>query len=121
MLRCRAAGGADGAHGDPGLQQHYQSLSPLLASLGISCVLLTGSTPAGERKERMRTLESGEAQCAIGTHALIQDQVRFCSFGLAITDEQHRFGVAQRARLRGNDNADMLIMTATPIPRTPWP
>ena len=100
-------------------EQHYLVLSRMLETLGIETVLLTGSlTAAGKRKVRER-IESGEAKIAIGTHALIQEGVEFKSLGLVIIDEQHRFGVLQRAAIRDKGwNPDVLVMTATPIPRT---
>ena len=100
-------------------EQHYLVLSRMLESLGIETVLLTGSlTAAGKRKARER-IASGEAQVAIGTHALIQEGVEFKRLGLVIIDEQHRFGVLQRAAIRDKGwNPDVLVMTATPIPRT---
>ena len=98
--------------------QHYQTLLPLLTKLGLTVSLLTGSTKNVERKAQISQLEAGVLDCVIGTHALIQEDVAFQNLGLAITDEQHRFGVAQRARLRRDASVDMLVMTATPIPRT---
>jgi len=98
--------------------QHYQSLLPLLTKLGLTVSLLTGSTKNVEKKAQLSQLKAGVLDCLIGTHALIQEGVDFQDLGLAITDEQHRFGVAQRARLRRNSQVDMLVMTATPIPRT---
>lgn len=99
-------------------EQHYQSLLPLLTRLGMTVSLLTGSTKNVERKAQLSQLETGVLDCLIGTHALIQEDVSFQNLGLAVTDEQHRFGVAQRSRLRRNNQVDMLVMTATPIPRT---
>ncbi len=99
-------------------QQHYQNLAPLLEQLHISTALLTASTAAAEKKSILAGMKDGSIAFVVGTHALIQDGVEFADLGLAITDEQHRFGVAQRARLRGGHMADTLIMTATPIPRT---
>jgi len=99
-------------------RQHYQSLLPLLTRLGLTAALLTGHTAAVERRAILSQLESGVLDCLIGTHALIQEGVNFRRLGLAVTDEQHRFGVAQRARLRGQEDTDLLVMTATPIPRT---
>lgn len=101
--------------------QHYQSFKELLGPLEVSIELLTGSTKAAERRRILAELESGEVDFIIGTHALLEDRVVFKSLGLAVIDEQHRFGVAQRARLWAK--ADMLpphvlVMTATPIPRT---
>lgn len=100
--------------------QHYESISELLSELGVSFALLRGSTKKSERKEIHEKLESGELQILIGTHALLEDKVLFKNLGLAVIDEQHRFGVAQRAKLwKKNTKAPhVLIMTATPIPRT---
>jgi ATP-dependent DNA helicase RecG len=100
-------------------EQHYRGLSALLAPFGLKVVLLTGSQRARERTAARDALASGEAAAAIGTHALIQDDVAFKRLGLAIVDEQHRFGVEQRDLLRRKGhNPHMLVMTATPIPRT---
>jgi ATP-dependent DNA helicase RecG len=100
-------------------EQHYRGLSALLAPFGLTVVLLTGSQRAKERAAARDALASGEAAVAIGTHALIQEGVEFKSLGLAIVDEQHRFGVEQRDALRQKGyNPHMLVMTATPIPRT---
>lgn len=98
--------------------QHFHNLSPLLDRLGIKNALLTAHTPAAEKKQILAGLADGGISFAVGTHALIQEGVDFARLGLAVTDEQHRFGVAQRARLRGGVASDTLIMTATPIPRT---
>jgi len=100
-------------------QQHYKTLSSILNGSGISAALLTGSTKSKEKKEIKSRLSSGEIQLVIGTHALLQEDVQFKSLGLVITDEQHRFGVSQRAAL-GNkgSNPHTLVMSATPIPRT---
>lgn len=100
--------------------QHYESLKELVAPLNISIALLTGSTKAKERKEIHETLENGELQILIGTHALIEENVKFDNIGLAIIDEQHRFGVAQRSKLwkKNTIPPHILVMTATPIPRT---
>ncbi len=99
--------------------QHFEDLSPLLESLGISCELLTGSVPQKAKKEILSRLKSGETQFVIGTHALIQSSVEFKNLGLVITDEQHRFGVMQRASLaEKSKSAHVLVMSATPIPRT---
>ncbi|MBQ5388481.1 MAG: ATP-dependent DNA helicase RecG [Paludibacteraceae bacterium] len=101
--------------------QHYQSISELLNdSDDIKIALLTGSTTAKQRQPIHEQLQSGEINILIGTHALIEDHVRFANLGLCIIDEQHRFGVAQRAKL-WNKNLrppHVLVMTATPIPRT---
>ena len=99
-------------------KQHYANLLPLFSKLSLKTVLLTSSTPQSEKKAILADLANGLADVAIGTHSLIQEQVAFNDLGLAITDEQHRFGVAQRASLRGKSNTDTLVMTATPIPRT---
>ncbi len=99
--------------------QHYETLSNLLGGAGIKTELLTGSTPAAEKRRIKAALACGEAQLAIGTHALIQKDVDFKNLGLVITDEQHRFGVNQRASLveKGSE-VHTLVMSATPIPRT---
>lgn len=101
--------------------QHFQSLSQLLEGMPIKVQLLTGSTRTAARKKILESLENGELHILIGTHALIEDEVKFKKLGLAVIDEQHRFGVAQRGRL-WNKYPDIkphvLVMTATPIPRT---
>ncbi len=107
-------------------EQHYRGLCALLEPLGLTVALLTGSTPAAERQAVYEGLADGSIQIAIGTHALIQPSVAFRRLGVAIVDEQHRFGVDQRAALREkgpSDNGDaisphLLVMSATPIPRT---
>lgn len=102
-------------------QQHFQSVSKFLNGMGIEVGLLTGSTKASERKVLHEALETGKMQILIGTHALIEDVVNFQNLGLVVIDEQHRFGVAQRAKLwQKNDliPPHVLVMTATPIPRT---
>ncbi len=100
-------------------EQHMITLSQLLGPLGVRVVLLTGAVKGKARQEAAAAAESGEAGCAIGTHALVQGGVGFKRLGLAVIDEQHRFGVAHRAALRGKgENPDVLVMTATPIPRT---
>ncbi|MFO7615925.1 MAG: ATP-dependent DNA helicase RecG [Bacteroidales bacterium] len=102
-------------------QQHYLTISRLLANLPVTVKLLTGSTRQGERAVLHEALREGELDILIGTHALIEDTVRFNNLGLAVIDEQHRFGVAQRARLwekSGGTLPHVLVMTATPIPRT---
>lgn len=100
--------------------QHYASLKPWCDRIGINIRLLTGSTRTKERREIHEMLESGELDILVGTHALIEDNVRFKRLGLAVIDEQHRFGVAQRAKLwsKGTTAPHVLVMTATPIPRT---
>ena len=101
-------------------QQHYQAVSELLQPLGIDVALLTGSVKARDRKPIHEGLETGTLPILIGTHAVLEDRVSFHNLGLAIIDEQHRFGVAQRARLwkKNTTPPHILVMTATPIPRT---
>ena len=103
-------------------QQHYANVSKYLAPTGVKCALLTGTTGARERREIHSGLQDGSIGMLIGTHALIEDTVQFRSLGLAVIDEQHRFGVEQRARLwnKGWQGVPphVLVMTATPIPRT---
>ncbi|WP_179377074.1 ATP-dependent DNA helicase RecG [Winogradskyella wichelsiae] len=100
--------------------QHYEGLSELCKPLNISISLLTGSTKTSERKIIHQNLENGDLQILIGTHALLEDKVKFKNLGLAIIDEQHRFGVAQRSKLWRKNTLppNVLVMTATPIPRT---
>ena len=100
-------------------EQHYLSLQKLFAPMGISVVLLTGSQTPKEKRTVREQLQSGQAQIAVGTHALISESTVFAALGLVITDEQHRFGVDQRSRLsaKGHD-PHLLVMSATPIPRT---
>ena len=101
-------------------QQHATTFKELLMPLNLEVYTLTGSTKTKERKLIHEKLISGEIKILIGTHALIEDVVRFNNLGLVVIDEQHRFGVAQRAKLRAKNKfpPHMLIMTATPIPRT---
>ena len=100
-------------------EQHYLTLRPLLARSRFRVVLLTGSRGARARRDTLAALERGEAHLVVGTHALVQPSVRFRALGLAIIDEQHRFGVRQRATLREKGRRpDVLVMTATPIPRS---
>ncbi|MBQ5527785.1 MAG: ATP-dependent DNA helicase RecG [Bacteroidales bacterium] len=103
-------------------QQHYANISKYLAPTGVQVALLTGSTKASSRKEIHAGLQDGSIGIIVGTHALIEDTVVFRSLGLAIVDEQHRFGVEQRARLWQKSSVGVpphvLVMTATPIPRT---
>jgi len=100
-------------------EQHYATFLSLLDSLPVKVRLLTGSLKPKEKKEILNEIENGEAQIIIGTHALIQERVNFKNLGLVVIDEQHRFGVMQRASLiEKGYNPDVLIMTATPIPRT---
>ncbi len=100
-------------------EQHYNSLKELLEPAGIRTALLTGSLRASEKDSIRKQLESGEIDLVIGTHALITDKTLFSDLGLVVTDEQHRFGVAQRAKLLSKGNSPhLLVMSATPIPRT---
>ena len=97
--------------------QHATRQLPRLHSLGLKGALLTGSTPAAERRGILRALKDGTMNVVIGTHALIQEDVEFSRLGLIVVDEQHRFGVAQRAAL-SQGGAHLLVMSATPIPRS---
>jgi len=100
-------------------EQHARTFTDLLRPLGLMPLLLTGSLSARERKAAAERLESTEPALIIGTHALVQDATRFGRLGLAVVDEQHRFGVEQRKLLAGKgDGPDMLLMSATPIPRS---
>lgn len=104
-------------------RQHHQRLGPMLEAAGGPSVLLTGRDTPAERREKLAALASGAARVAIGTHALFQDAVRFERLGLAVIDEQHRFGVNERARLQAKGDprtggVHLLTMSATPIPRT---
>ncbi len=100
--------------------QHYQTLKEYFLPLGIRTGLLTGSIKTKERKALLDRLAAGEIDVVVGTHALLQEDVVFQKLSVVITDEQHRFGVGQRAALanKGQDAPDVLVMTATPIPRT---
>jgi ATP-dependent DNA helicase RecG len=104
-------------------RQHYDKLSPLLNQAGVRSLLLTGRDTTAERRGKLAALSSGEAQVAIGTHALFQDAVQFHRLALAVIDEQHRFGVRERQRLQAKGDpalggVHLLTMSATPIPRT---
>ena len=103
-------------------QQHYKNIQKFLAPTGVRAALLTGSSKTAERREIHAALEDGSIGILVGTHALIEDNVVFRNLGLAIIDEQHRFGVEQRAKLWRKSTAGapphVLVMTATPIPRT---
>ncbi len=101
-------------------QQHYNSLTMQLNDLPVQLRLLTGSTKTAERKQVLAALADGSVQMVVGTHAVIEETVQFANLGLAIVDEQHRFGVAQRAKLweKAAVPPHVLVMTATPIPRT---
>ena len=100
--------------------QHYEGLKELLKGMDVEVELLTGSVRAKKRREIHEKLEDGSLHILIGTHALIEDKVKFKNLGIAVIDEQHRFGVAQRAKLYKKNSVlpHVLIMTATPIPRT---
>ncbi|HEY3298934.1 MAG TPA: ATP-dependent DNA helicase RecG [Armatimonadota bacterium] len=100
-------------------EQHYRVLSRLVEGVGIEVVVLLGSMTAANKRKAKELIASGQAKLVVGTHALIQGDVEFSRLGLTIIDEQHRFGVLQRAALRDKGwNPDVLVMTATPIPRT---
>ena len=100
-------------------RQHYQGLAPLLARFSIRCALLTGSTRARERQEILAGLADGTIDLCIGTHALLTEDVQYQKLGLVVTDEQHRFGVNQRAALSQKaEDPHLLVLSATPIPRT---
>ena len=99
--------------------QHWEGLSPLFARFGLNCALLTGSTPARERRRVLAGLADGTIDLCIGTHALLTEDVQYHRLGLVITDEQHRFGVEQRSQLaRKGTSPHTLVLSATPIPRT---
>ncbi len=100
--------------------QHHESVKTMFKGLGVSVGLLTGSTKQAVRRELLADLYEGKLQVLIGTHALLEDAVKFKGLGMVVIDEQHRFGVAQRARLwsKGEMPPHVLVMTATPIPRT---
>ncbi len=100
--------------------QHFESISTMLKELGIEVSLLTGSTKQSARRQILSALKQGTLHILIGTHALIEDVVQFDKLGMVVIDEQHRFGVAQRARLwsKSKTPPHVLVMTATPIPRT---
>lgn len=100
-------------------EQHYTTLSKMLDGLGSKIGLLSGSMKAAEKSRLLKQIILGKIDIIIGTHALISENVEYDKLALVVIDEQHRFGVAQRARLRGKgDNPDLLVMTATPIPRS---
>ncbi len=100
-------------------EQHARKLGEWLSQLHVSTALLTGSTPAGRRRQLLQDLANGQLQLLVGTHALLEDPVAFARLGLVVVDEQHRFGVRQRDRLMGKGlQPHLLTMTATPIPRT---
>ncbi len=101
-------------------RQHYANLKKFADQLGIKISLLTGSTKQKDRRQMFEDLAAGELQILVGTHAVLEDKVKFKNLGLAIIDEQHRFGVAQRAKMwkKNSIPPHILVMTATPIPRT---
>ena len=100
-------------------EQHYSNIKEWAEMLGLKVAILTGSQKTQERRDISQKIESGEADIIIGTHALIQEGVEFKKLGFVVIDEQHRFGVVQRAALRSKGtNPDVLVMTATPIPRS---
>ncbi len=100
-------------------EQHFRQMSSVLGGLGVRVALITSELPGRERRAALDGLASGDVECVVGTHALLQPGVRFARFGLAVVDEQHKFGVLQRSHLvRKGYHPDVLIMTATPIPRT---
>ena len=100
-------------------EQHYHTLAPLLEGLGVRCALLTAATKAKTRRSILEQLAAGEIDLAIGTHALLSPDIVYQNLGLVVTDEQHRFGVNQRAALGAKGEAPhLLVMSATPIPRT---
>lgn len=101
-------------------EQHLATVSALLKDMDVSAALLTGNVKGRQRKDVLDRLIAGQLNIVVGTHALVEDNVRFARLGLAVIDEQHRFGVAQRARLwaKSDNPPHILVMTATPIPRT---
>jgi ATP-dependent DNA helicase RecG len=99
-------------------EQHFATIQRLIGSEPVATALLTGSTPAGRRADILGKLQSGELSLLVGTHALIEPEVHFRALAVAVVDEQHRFGVRQRAALDGKGTPHVLHMTATPIPRT---
>ncbi|KAA0970444.1 ATP-dependent DNA helicase RecG [Aureimonas fodinaquatilis] len=100
-------------------RQHFASLEPLCLAVGLSITLLTGRDTGQERAAKLKAIASGQTQIIVGTHALFQESVDYHNLGLAVVDEQHRFGVHQRLELTRKGQApDLLVMTATPIPRT---
>jgi ATP-dependent DNA helicase RecG len=100
-------------------EQHYRNIKSLVEGLGVRVMILSGDLKEEERRRRRQMIEIGEVDIIVGTHALIQEGVNFKKLGLAVIDEQHKFGVMQRAMLKSKSlNPDILVMTATPIPRT---
>lgn len=100
-------------------KQHLESFNEILEKFGIRCELLISNIPAKKKREIIEKIENGEIDVVIGTHSILQENVKFKNLGLVITDEQHRFGVNQRSTIgEKGKNVDKLVMTATPIPRT---
>ena len=100
-------------------EQHAQSLGKVLAPLGVRMALLTGSMTPKQKREVREAIAAGEVDFAVGTHALLTEATVFADLGLVVTDEQHRFGVSQRAKLSAKgEDPHLLVMSATPIPRT---
>ena len=100
-------------------EQHYLNLRPYCVKLGVTMELVTSALPAAEKKAILKKIKEGQAQIVVGTHALIQKSIAFHDLGLAVIDEQHRFGVLQREALgKKGLHPHVLIMTATPIPRS---
>ncbi len=99
-------------------KQHYRTISKLLIPLGINVQIILGSTTEKQKREIEQSLASGTIDCIIGTHAIIQEKIHFAKLGLAVIDEQHRFGVKQRDTLRREQSPHLLSLSATPIPRT---
>ena len=100
------------------VQQHAATVRGLVEPLGIEVAVITGDLPAAERRARLQRIASGDAALVVGTHALLESSVEFASLRLIVVDEQHRFGVEQRAALSEGHGAHALHMTATPIPRS---
>jgi len=99
-------------------EQHFNSITPLVRDYGVKTALITGSVSKKKKEQIKEGIKNGEYNFIIGTHALLEEDVVFSKLGLVVTDEQHRFGVKQRAVLSAKSNPDILVMTATPIPRT---
>ncbi len=118
MIKCAAYQAAIMAPTEVLAKQHYRTLLPILNQFNVNVQLLTGSTPDKEKSEIYRQLSTGTCDLVIGTHALIQENVSFANLGLAVVDEQHRFGVKQRETLKKHGTPHLLYLTATPIPRT---
>lgn len=100
-------------------KQHLKNFENILSQFNIKCELLVSGIPKKQKEEILQRLQNGDIDILIGTHSLLEESVTFKNLGLAITDEQHRFGVRQRATINNKgENPDVLVMTATPIPRT---